>query len=243
MLETRKDKMLEIVFNGDYNSNDAIIYKFLLSSTLDELIGRLNDKKTKCIKSTICNYTGKGFLTSEEQFLDLLNNFIVRFKTDFYFLGSYEMLILQLILENGKNDDFLLCKNYWGNNDFIKYFKYNIEKYIVTAFYDNLKSVAEVSDKVKYFLKEKGIKINKISLRHHDDVSKLYKLLRELSVSNHDTWSSLFLFSSLQKQILEMKDEIDIMDRSIRLLENYALQYEIAIKNYYSKKDAISILL
>ncbi len=40
-----------------------------------------------------------------------------------------------------------------------------------------------------------------------------------------------------------MKDEIDIVDRSIRLLENYALQYEIAIKNYYSKKDAISILL
>ena len=129
-----------------------------------------------------------------------------------------------------------LCKNQLIN-------KYNIEKYIVTAFYDNLKSVAEVSDKVKYFLKEKGIRINKISLRHHDDVSKLYKLLRELSVSNHDTWSSLFLFSSLQKQILEMKDEIDIMDRSIRLLENYALQYEIAIKNYYSKKDAISILL
>lgn len=153
------------------------------------------------------------------------------------------MLILQLVLENGKNDDFFLCKNYWGNNDFIKYFKYNIEKYIVTAFYDNLKSVAEVSDKVKYFLKEKGIIINKISLRHHDDVSKLYKLLRELSVSNHDTWSSLFLFSNLQKQILEMKDEIDIVDRSIRLLENYALQYEIAIKNYYSKKDAISILL
>ena len=228
MLETRKDKMLKIVFNGDYNSNDAIIYKFLLKSTLDELIGKLNDKKTKCIKSTICNYTGKGFLTSEEQFLDLLNNFIARFKTDFYFLGSYEILILQLILENGKND-------------FIKYFKYNIEKYIVTAFYDNLKSVTEVSDKVKYFLKEKGIKINKISLRHHDDVSKLYKLLRELSVSNHDTWSSLFLFSSLQKQILEMKDEIDIMDRSIRLLENYALQYEIAIKNYYRNKRQIKI--
>ena len=151
------------------------------------------------------------------------------------------MLILQLVLENGKNDDFFLCKNYWGNNDFIKYFKYDIEKYIVTAFYDNLKS--EVSDKVKYFLKEKGIIINKISLRHHDDVSKLYKLLRELSVSNYDIWSSLFLFSSLQKQILEMKDEIDIVDRSIRLLENYALQYEITIKNYYSKKDALCILL
>ena len=119
MLETRKDKMLKIVFNGDYNSNDAIIYKFLLKSTLDELIGKLNDKKTKCIKSTICNYTGKGFLTSEEQFLDLLNNFIARFKTDFYFLGSYEILILQLILENGKND-------------FIKYFKYNI---VIINFY------------------------------------------------------------------------------------------------------------
>lgn len=151
------------------------------------------------------------------------------------------MLILKLILENGKNDNFLLCKNYWGNNNFIKYFKY--EKYIVTAFYDNLNSVAEVSDKVKYFLKEKGIKIDIISLRHHYDVNKLYKLLRELSLSNHDTLSSLFLFSNLQKQILEIKDKIGIMERSIRLLENYIIQYTICIKNYNKKIKAIKLLL
>ncbi len=243
MLETRKDKMLGIVFNGDFNSNDAIIYKFLLSSTLDELIGRLNDKKTKCIKSTICNYTKKGFLTSEEQFLDLLNNFIIRFKTDFYFLGCDDIYILKLVLENRKNDNFFLSKNYWGNNDFIKYYKYNMKKYIVTPFYENLKSIVEVSDKVKYFLKEKGIDMKKVSLRHYDDVNKLYEILRELSASNPSTWSLLFLFDSLKKQILEMKDEVDIKHRSMRLLENYALQYEITIKNYYSKKDAISILL
>ena len=151
------------------------------------------------------------------------------------------MLILKLILENGKNDNFLLYKNYWGNNNFIKYFKY--EKYIVTAFYDNLNSVAEVSDKVKYFLKEKGIKIDIISLRHHYDVNKLYKLLRELSLSNHDTLSSLFLFSNLQKQILEIKDKIGIMERSIRLLENYIIQYTICIKNYNKKIKAIKLLL
>lgn len=33
-----------------------------------------------------------------------------------------------------------------------------------------------------------------------------------------------------------MKDEIDIVDRSIRLLENYALQYEIALKIITAKK-------
>lgn len=131
----------------------------------------------------------------------------------------------------------------WGNNNFIKYFKYNIEKYIVTTFYDDLKSVAEVSDKVKCFLNEKGIIINKISLRHHYDVNKLYKLLRELSLSNHDTLSSLFLFSNLQKQILEIKDKIGIMERSIKLLENYIIQYTICIKNYNKKIKAIKLLL
>ncbi len=243
MLETRKDKMLEIVFNGDYKSNDAIIYKFLLNSTLDELIGRLNDKKTTCIKSTICNYSKKGYLTSEEQFLDLLNNFIIRFKTDFYFLGCDDIFILQLVLENHKNEEFLLSKNYWGNNDFIDYYKYNIKKYIITSFYNNLKSIAMVSDKVKKFLKEKDIKMNKVSLRHYDDVCKLYEILRELSISNPSTWSLLFLFNSIERQILAIKDEDDVRQISIRLLKNYALQYEIAIENYYSKKDAISILL
>ena len=40
-----------------------------------------------------------------------------------------------------------------------------------------------------------------------------------------------------------MKNEVDIKHRSMKLLENYAIQYEMTIKNYYSKKDAISILL
>lgn len=31
MLETIKDRMFKIGFNGDYNFNDAIIYKFLLN--------------------------------------------------------------------------------------------------------------------------------------------------------------------------------------------------------------------
>ncbi len=100
-----------------------------------------------------------------------------------------------------------------------------------------------ISDKVKNFLKEKDIKMNKVSLRHYDDVCKLYEILRELSISNPSTWSLLFLFNSIERQILAIKDEDNIGQRSIRLLENYALQYEIAIENYYSKKDAISILL
>ena len=85
--------------------------------------------------------------------------------------------------------------------------------------------------------------MKKVSLRHYDDVNKLYEILRELSASNPSTWSLLFLFSSLRNQILEMKDEVDIKHRSMKLLENYAIQYEMTIKNYYSKKDAISILL
>lgn len=76
---------------------------------------------------------------------------IIKFKTDFYSLGCDDIYILKLVLENRKNDNFFLNKNYWGNNDFIKYYKYNIKKYIVTSFYDNLKSIVEVNDKVKYF--------------------------------------------------------------------------------------------
>ena len=82
--------------------------------------------------------------------------------------------------------------------------------------------------------------MKKVSLRHYDGVNKLYEILHELSAIK---WSLLFLFSSLKNQILEMKDEVDIKHLSMKLLENYAIQYEMTIKNYYSKKDAISILL
>jgi len=76
MFLKKEKKIKKIVFNGDFSSNDALIYKFLINHTLDDVIKNITPEKTNCIKNTISNCTKKGYLTCYEQFLDILNNTI-----------------------------------------------------------------------------------------------------------------------------------------------------------------------
>lgn len=246
-LTMRKERMFDFVFNGDYSSSDALIYKFLLKTTLDELIGKLDNRKVKCIKCNICNFTRKGFLTSEEQFLKLLDFFMVEYKRDFYFLGTCDPFILELILENTKSNKILLAKEYYADNKNALNYKYNFKKMIISAFVENLKVLSKISKKVDDFLKIKKININKMNLQKEKDVNKIYRLLRELSLGSNNEWCCYFLFKYYKNDIRktnELENNSEVRENQIKcILENYAVQYEIAIENYEKKKDGISILL
>lgn len=246
-LTMRKERMFDFVFNGDYSSNDALIYKFLLKTTLDELIGKLDNTEVKCIKSNLCNYTRKGFLTSEEQFLKLLDFFMIEFKRDFYFLGTCDSFILELILEKTKNNKILLSKEYYGNNKNVEKYKFNFKKMIISAFVENLRVLSKISRKLDDFLKRKKININKMNLKKEKDVNKFYKLLRELSLGSNNEWCCYFLFKHYRDDIRnanELEDNNEVKRNQIQsILKNYAVQYEIAIENYNKKKDGIDILL
>lgn len=64
-----------------------LIKKLINQRTLDNLIVHINNTKT--ITNTKCiNNTKKEYLTGNEQFLILLENFINQFQNDFFFLNK-----------------------------------------------------------------------------------------------------------------------------------------------------------
>lgn len=207
------------------------------------LLKILPPKKTKCIKNTISNCTKKGYLTCYEQFLDILNNTIARIKHNFYFLGNNDNLVISFILENKKENDFLLSKKYWGDNNNMCYFMSSIKRYVVYNFYDNLCILSKNNTKIELFLKNKKLDIYEMDLSNDDDVDRLYELLRELALCNANEWNMLFLFSSIRDSInkIEYEENSDYVKLSI--IENYIIQYTICIKNYNKKIKAIKLLL
>lgn len=78
-------------------------------------------------------------------------------------------------------------------------------------------------------------------------VNKIYRLLRELSLGSNNEWCCYFLFKYYKNDIRktnELENNSEVRENQIKcILENYAVQYEIAIENYEKKKDGISILL
>ena len=243
MLLKKEKKIKKIVFNGDFSSNDALIYNFLVNHTLDDVIKNITPEKTKCIKNTISNCTKKGYLTCYEQFLDILNNTIARIKHDFYFLGNNDYLVISFILENKKENDFLLSKKYWGDNNNMCYFMSSIKKYVVYNFYDNLCILSKNNTKIKLFLENKKLDIYEVDLSNDDDVDRLYELLRELALCNAKEWNILFLFSSIRDSINKIEYEKNSDYVKLSVIENYIIQYTICIKNYNKKIKAIKLLL
>lgn len=222
--------------------NDAFIYKLLRNKVLDNYIIKLNNYKIITNTKTIIK---KGYLTADEQFIDLLNNFFVYLDEDFYFLGRSKNFIIETILKYKNNNKFLLCKNYWGDNNFIPYFKYNIKRFVITGFYNNIKTLIDESKDIKELIRFEKININKISLKHIKDVDKLYKLLKFLTLCNSNKYCLLYLFTDFNTSVNEIKETSNFtMNKVIKAnKKQYILQWEMIIKNYYKKKDAIPYIL
>ena len=217
MLFKKEKKIKKIVFNSDFSSNDTLIYKFLVNHTLDDVIKNITHEKTKCIKNTISNCTKKGYLTCYEQFLD--------------------------ILKNKKENEFLLSKKYWGDNNNICYFMSSIKRYVVYNFYDNLCILSKNNTIIELFLKNMKLDIYKMDLSNDNDVGRLYELLRELALCNANEWNMLFLFSSIRDSIKKIEYEENSDYIKVAIIENYIIQYTICIKNYNKKIKAIKLLL
>ncbi|MDD2494528.1 MAG: hypothetical protein PHE29_04970 [Tissierellia bacterium] len=240
-LINRRNKLMKLALKSDL-INDVYIYKLLKNEILDNYIIKLDNQKTSTNSKSIVK---KGYLTSDEQFIDLLNNFILYLDKEFYFLGTARNIIIETILRYEKNNKFLFCKHYWGNNDFIPYFKYNIKKFVITGFYNNLKILADESLDIKTLLMQEKIKINKISLRHIKDIDKLYKLLKSITICNANKYCLLYLFSDFNITVDDIKKTYKFtINKSIKINKSqYIMQWEMIIKNYHSKKDAISCIL
>lgn len=237
VFKKRKNKLMKLTLNSNL-TNEATIYTLIKKGIIDHLIVKLNDIKTYTNSKSIVK---KGYLTSEEQFLDILNNFISIYYQDFCYVGKYKELILENILRNDKKNMFFLCKHYWGDNEFIPYFNYNIKRFIIMGFYMNLKVLNKESEQIQTMLRQKRMKINNLCLSHTEDVNKLYNLLITIASCNSKEYCLMYLFDDITIAINEIENQYhygDIKSKSITI-NHYVMQWERLIENYYNKKDII----
>ena len=147
-LNERKEEIKEIALNN--YSNGASIYMLVNNNYLDHIINKINDEKT--YPNTL-SVVKKGYLTGNEQFVDVLNETLFYFNSCFLPLEHKETHFANL-LEN-YIPQFLLCKKYWGNNKYIPYYRKNMQKLIAKNFYENIKYIHE-----KYFDSGSAFNIN-----------------------------------------------------------------------------------
>lgn len=224
-LEDRKNKLKDVALNMQYCNNGGMIYKLINEGVLDNAIKMLDDKSVDLKCSSIVK---KGYLTANEQFVDMLNNFIHYLDFDFSVLGSRKVAIIEALFENS-TPKFVLCKNYWGDNAYIPYFTFNIRKFIVQGFYENIKILFPV---YKELFKENGIS-NKLNLKKEKDLEKIYYFLKDILWCNYDYFGNYFLF--LNMKIYDEKILINDSKKQELTFNYYKQQWDTMISNYNKK--------
>lgn len=227
-LEERKEIICKLALE-QYDVG-ALIYKYVKDGSLDHIISKITDVKTKTIKTS---FVPKGYLTGEEQFVDVLSQFITRF--NHYFAPiEHKGVVIQEILES-QVPKFLLCKNYVGDNSFIPYYQFNMKQCMVNNFYKNIKVIDDTySEFFKYF----GITKN-MSLKNGKTVDLLFDLLHEMVWCNYDEYGVYNLFSDYETMIKENKNE----GYKNALMSNSYLHWSILIKNYIDRVKNVRVIL
>jgi len=215
-----------------------IIKELINSSAIDDIISKLDDVKT--IPDTTCMpLTKKGYLTANEQFILLLENLIYRYNDDFYFLKFNPSFILTQILEDNKYSEYLLCKNYLGDNSFIPYFNDNYKNLICMNFISNIIFLSNYSSEIKKF-----VKISKLDTYiKTKKIDKIHELLIHLSLCNNKESNVDCLFYNIVKIVKERYEKTKSHCKSIDYLYDfYIIIVESMIKDYYKKIDAVKII-
>lgn len=144
-----------------------------------------------------------------------------------------------------KINKFILCKNYWGDNEFIPYFVYNIRRLIITGFYKNIKKLENKSDDLKQLLKANNINLKTMKLKNKKDINILYHLLKLISICNANDFCLIYLFYDFNYSMNDLKETYNLdKNKSLVISEKqYITQWEFIIKNYDKKKDAFSSII
>ena len=86
---------------------------------------------------------------------------------------SYQSSHIANVLRNVE-PKFLLCKNYWGDNNFIDYYRFNIRQLLVTNFYNNLMLLYR-EGKINRFCNYLKIRPRLSLKKEDDDIITYYK--------------------------------------------------------------------
>ena len=105
--QLKKKKILRIVLNSEYIQNKNLIFTFLLGDTLDNYINSLDDNKVNIKINTVIK---KGYFTSEEQFLSILDSFITYLSNILNNITLLEKIFSMCV--NNEHGKVLLSKKY-----------------------------------------------------------------------------------------------------------------------------------
>lgn len=84
-------------------------------------------------------YGKKSYLTSEEQFIEVIEHIISRFNTDFWFLRKNGNTFIECILTRKDILPLLFSKKYIGDNSYIPYYTLEVKKSLYYEFLHNIK--------------------------------------------------------------------------------------------------------
>ncbi len=219
-------------------SNGGRIYQLIEDGCFDKIIKKINDEKTFTNSKAIVK---KGYLTGNEQFLDILNELIFYFESSFLVLQRKDWF-LSCILEN-KIPEFLLCKKYWGDNNHIPYFQYNMRKLFVENAYNN---ILYIYDEHTEFFKKLNI-TKSMDLSELSNVNILYYFIIELiwcnCNSNQYSFNSIFSNYEYNLNKLIKKSKKDYNDANKLVKSNYSIHWEMLIKQYNKNIKTVKLFL
>lgn len=247
----RKKRIKQLLPEGCYVS-EVFISKLLDSNKLDYLIEQLDDEIVICNNTSL---TKKGYFSSEEQFLNLLDNFIHHLETTFFVLeNSFLFAILEEMFES-KYCNIFLFKYHWGDNNYLHEYIIGFNKIIINNFVKNL-IYLNFEDKISIFRDDNIIisleNIKKI-LNDESYIDEIIVFLRDILMCNiKNQFQVIYLFMNIEKHIMEfqekLKKEKKVNDLTLQqnkncLLHFYRNVWEILYRNYEKKVKYVHLLL
>lgn len=237
-LATRKKELYHILLDSDYDY-DLIIYKLLKKDILDDVIIKIDNK-------SICSDVNpEEVISSNEQFLMLLNRLVYWFVENFPTLVEYRTIIIEMIIKSNKKriEQYLLSKHYLGDNSYIDFFCKSVYTILFANFITNIKDMPII----KQLLEEEHIEYKNIDTYSVNELKSIKDLLEKIGICNYEdsfqfTYVFLDIETSINKKINSYKKDekrtnkiIDeIYTSTINFYQNI---YYILIENYKEKKN------
>lgn len=217
---------------------NGILYKIIQNGYLDKVINKITDDKVITPTTSI---TKKGYLTGNEQFLDILNSFVIYFDRIFTPV-MYKEACVSFVLEK-ETPKFLLSKKYCHDNDNLEDFIKEYKRLMVNNVANTLPAIYDYLDQkvMNEFKLEPLMNIN-------DDevVERILRFMIAMSWSNVDEYAVISLFSRIKVALNKVKpskknDNKEAVIKNMNgVVNHYAMHYSIMIENYKKKKKYIN---
>lgn len=235
-LDERKKELKEIALTK-YTSGGTV-FILINEGSIDHIINKINDDITLTNSKAIIK---KGFLTGNEQFISILVGMISYFSSNFIVLKDKESALAYILEQTIPN--FLLCKNYWGDNNFITYYTKNMNKLFVKNFYDNIKFIYD-----EYYDFFNSININnKLNINRIKDTNLLLNFMVKLVWCNciNNQFSIIYVFSNYKYRIKYLKENSKKERKFADYLiyKDYIMHWDSLIKGYKKNIEYIEKIL